>query len=204
MLPRINRTRVQWSWRACGTDEGVRGEDSGVDLVFASFPALSAGLLSRCISGQVFGAFNHRISGDSHMNSKSRALPRTVCGIRMPFMEVGGWQGLKPAADGKRLRGAEAPLFHGGLPSRIFSTHQRPLGFFLPPSVHGTEWQIARSSHKLSGCPSQGRIQGFGKGSGRRSATVLEGAEFFFVAFVESAVYGCWKGVSKHGDDSSS
>ena len=30
----------------------------------------------------------------------------------MHFVEVGGWQGLKPAANPKRLRGAEAPLFH--------------------------------------------------------------------------------------------
>jgi hypothetical protein len=31
----------------------------------------------------------------------------------MHFREVGGWQGLKPAAHPKHLRGAEAPLFHG-------------------------------------------------------------------------------------------
>jgi hypothetical protein len=31
----------------------------------------------------------------------------------MHFMQVGAWQGLKPAMHAKRLRGAEAPLFHG-------------------------------------------------------------------------------------------
>lgn len=30
----------------------------------------------------------------------------------MHFMEAGDWQGLKPAAKPKHLRGAEAPLFH--------------------------------------------------------------------------------------------
>ncbi len=31
----------------------------------------------------------------------------------MHFMEVGPWQGLKPAANPEHLRGAEASLFHG-------------------------------------------------------------------------------------------
>jgi hypothetical protein len=31
----------------------------------------------------------------------------------MHFVEVGAWQGLKPKAHPKHLRGAEAPLFHG-------------------------------------------------------------------------------------------
>jgi hypothetical protein len=31
----------------------------------------------------------------------------------MHFVEVGAWQGLKPTAHPKHLRGAEAPLFHG-------------------------------------------------------------------------------------------
>jgi hypothetical protein len=30
----------------------------------------------------------------------------------MHFMEVEAWQGLKPAKNPSRLRGAEAPLFH--------------------------------------------------------------------------------------------
>jgi hypothetical protein len=31
----------------------------------------------------------------------------------MHFVEVGAWQGLKPKAHPKHLRGAEALLFHG-------------------------------------------------------------------------------------------
>jgi hypothetical protein len=31
----------------------------------------------------------------------------------MHFVEVGAWQGLKPAVHPQHLRGAEAPLFHG-------------------------------------------------------------------------------------------
>jgi hypothetical protein len=31
----------------------------------------------------------------------------------MHFVEVGAWQGLKPAVHPKHLRGAEAPLLHG-------------------------------------------------------------------------------------------
>ncbi len=38
----------------------------------------------------------------------------------MHFMEVGAWQGLKPALHPKLLRGAEAPLFHGEAVHLVF------------------------------------------------------------------------------------
>ena len=39
----------------------------------------------------------------------------------MYFMEVGGWQGLKPGANPKHLRGAEAALFHAKAALPAFS-----------------------------------------------------------------------------------
>jgi hypothetical protein len=60
----------------------------------------------------------------------------------MHFVEVGAWQGLKPAVHPKHLRGAEALLFHGkavlvaffsNLPERVsnmvfFNAGEKPSG----------------------------------------------------------------------------
>ncbi len=57
----------------------------------------------------------------------------------MQFMEVGAWQGVKPAAHPKHLRGAEAPLFHG---------EGCPLGFFRRRLAEGAP--APRSPGKFS------------------------------------------------------